>query len=897
MLQNGTVINGVKIEKPHSFSTACNVATQIMAIVASSQYGGQTITLSHLAPFVDVSRQRIRKEVQNEAVENNLNYTEEIISKITESRLKEEIRKSVQLIQYQILTLNSSNGQTPFVSICMYLNEVSDPVTKADLATIIEEVLKQRIQGIKNEVGQWITPAFPKLLYVLEEDNIHPESKYWYLTELAAKCTAKRMVPDYISEKMMKQNKIDKDGNGNCYPCMGAARGDETVSIKIKDQEYDNIPIEDAFYLVKREIQHQDTISGFRCNGYIGQPAKDFQGICGVYKLIHTPTGLYYIGSSKNISRRFIEHRSSFKHKGSLGDNYFIGDYDLNNLRLEILEECDINDLFEKESKYVDFKNKDTNCVNQKDPIKNGNFTPENRGNALEGQKYSAYKNKAYTWVKKVNTPDILIKSSNEYVPIRAIMKNTADSPLEMYEITYANDGEYRSLNITEDHPLHTSRGRVRADDLEIGDELIDAITFETYPVIAIVKTGEKCETFDFETDNDKFDLSGIVSHNCRSFLTPYIEHKVVKDTDHLWDKAVLEGAVPDSENKIHPVNATYKCESFNGAIKDHQVQYLQKLEDGSVDIHLSLSRYYSRFNQGVVTLNLPDIALSSKKNEDKFWKIFEERCELAHRALRIRHERLKGTPSDVAPLLWQYGALARLKKGETIDKLLYNGYSTISLGYAGLWECVYYMTGKKLTEEEGKEFGLKVMRKLNEFTNKWKVAENIDYSLYGTPIESTTQKFSHCLQQRFGIIPGVTDKNYITNSYHVHVTEPIDAFSKLKLESEFQLLSPGGAISYVEVPNMQDNIAAVEAVIQFIYDNIVYAELNTKSDYCQVCGYDGEIKIVEDDNGKLVWECPCCHNRDQSKMNVARRTCGYIGTNFWNQGRTQELAERVLHL
>lgn len=604
MLQNGTVINGVKIEKPHSFSTACNVATQIMAIVASSQYGGQTITLSHLAPFVDVSRQRIRREVQNEVAENGLNCTEEVISKITESRLKEEIRKSVQLIQYQILTLNSSNGQTPFVSICMYLNEVSDPVTKADLATIIEEVLKQRIQGIKNESGHWITPAFPKLLYVLEEDNIHRDSKYWYLTELAARCTAKRMVPDYISEKMMKQNKIDKDGNGNCYPCMG-----------------------------------------------------------------------------------------------------------------------------------------------------------------------------------------------------------------------------------------------------------------------------------------------------CRSFLTPYIEHKVVKDTDHLWDKAISEGAVPDSENKIYPVNMTYKCESFNGAIKNHQVQYLQKLEDGSVDIHLSLSRYYSRFNQGVVTLNLPDIALSSKKSEDKFWKLFEERCELAHRALRIRHERLKGTLSDMAPILWQYGALARLKKGEAIDKLLYNGYSTISLGYAGLWECVYYMTGKKLTEEEGKEFGLRVMQKLNEFTSKWKVAENIDYSLYGTPIESTTQKFAHCLQQRFGIIPGVTDKNYITNSYHVHVTEHIDAFSKLKLESEFQLLSPGGAISYVEVPNMQDNIPAVEAVIQFIYDNIVYAELNTKSDYCQVCGYDGEIKIVEDENGKLVWECPCCHNRDQSKMNVARRTCGYIGTQYWNAGRTQEIKERVLHL
>lgn len=587
MLQNGTVINGVKIETPHSFSTACNVATQIMAIVASNQYGGQTITLSHLAPFVDVSRQRIRKEVQNEALENNLSYTKGIISGITESRLKEEIRKSVQLIQYQILTLNSSNGQTPFVSICMYLNEVDDPQTKADLAMVIEEVLRQRIQGIKNEAGQWITPAFPKLLYVLEEDNIHPDSKYWYLTELAAKCTAKRMVPDYISEKMMKQNKIDKDGNGNCYPCMG-----------------------------------------------------------------------------------------------------------------------------------------------------------------------------------------------------------------------------------------------------------------------------------------------------CRSFLTPYVEHKIVKDNESLWEDCLAGGAKPDEDSRIYPVNMTYKCKSFNGAIKDHQIQYLQKLDDGSVDIHLSLSRYYSRFNQGVVTLNLPDIALSSKKDENKFWKIFEERCELAHKALRIRHERLKGTPSDVAPILWQYGALARLKKGETIDKLLYGGYSTISLGYAGLWETVYYMTGKKLTEDEGREFGLKIMRKLNEYTAKWKATENIDYSLYGTPIESTTQKFAHCLQQRFGIIPGVTDKNFITNSYHIHVNQPIDAFHKLKLESEFQLLSPGGAISYVEIPDLNNNISAVLSVIQYIYDNIIYAELNTRGgDHCEKCGYEGEVQLIKDTSGKYVWECPNCHNRDASTLSVARRTCGYIGT------------------
>lgn len=544
MLQNGTVINDTLIEKPHSFATACNICTQIMAQVASNQYGGQTITLTHLAPFVEVSRQRIRKEVTEELAGIDMDNIDALIEEITNKRVKEEVKRGVQTIQYQVNTLLTSNGQTPFISICMYLNEAKDERTKADLAMIIEEVLKQRIQGTKNEQGVWVTPAFPKLLYFLEEDNIHEGDKYWYLTELAAKCTAKRMVPDYISEKVMLANKIDKNGNGNAYPCMG-----------------------------------------------------------------------------------------------------------------------------------------------------------------------------------------------------------------------------------------------------------------------------------------------------CRSFLTPYVDPETNKP------------------------------------------------------------KFYGRFNQGVVTINLIDVALSSKKNMEKFWKIFDERLELCHRALRIRHERLRGTPSDVAPILWQYGALARLDKGETIDRLLYGGYSTISLGYVGLWETVYYLTGKKLTEEDGKQLGLEIMRFLNKYTAKWKAAENIDYSLYGTPIESTTYKFAKCLQQRFGIIPGVTDKDYVTNSYHVHVTEPIDAFSKLKLESEFQTLSPGGAISYVEVPNMQDNIPAVLSVIKFIYDNIMYAELNTKSDYCQVCGWDGEIKIVTDENGKLVWECPKCGNRDTRKMNVARRTCGYIGTKFWNSGRTEEIKERVLHL
>ena len=543
MLQNGTVISGTMIEKPHSFSTACNIATQIIAQVASNQYGGQSISLTHLAPFVQISREKIRRAVIEEMKDIGVEISEENLSKTVEKRLREEIKKGVQMIQYQVVTLLTTNGQAPFVTVFMYLNETKDEQEKADLAMIIEEVLRQRYQGVKNEDGVWITPAFPKLIYVLEEDNIREDSKYWYLTKLAAKCTAKRMVPDYISEKIMLQNKIDKNGEGHCYTCMG-----------------------------------------------------------------------------------------------------------------------------------------------------------------------------------------------------------------------------------------------------------------------------------------------------CRSFLTPYVDE--------------------------------------NGEPK-----------------------YYGRFNQGVVTVNLVDIGLSAHKDMDKFWKIFDERMELCHRALQCRHERLTGTLSDAAPILWQYGALARLEKGETIDKLLHGGYSTISLGFAGLWECVYSMTGKKLTDPAGEEFGLEVMKKLNEYTAKWKAAEKIDYSLYGTPLESTTYKFSKCLQQRFGIIEGVTDKNYITNSYHIHVTEPIDAFDKLAFEAKFQALSPGGAISYVEVPNMQQNLEAVLQVMKFIYDNIMYAELNTKSDYCQCCGFDGEIQVVEDEDGKLVWKCPKCGNTDQAKMNVARRTCGYIGTQYWNQGRTQEIKERVLHL
>ena len=542
MLQNGTVITGTLIEKPHSFATACNIATQIVAQVASNQYGGQSISLTHLAPFVQVSREKIRASVRAEFDAVSVSVTDDQVNSVAEKRLREEIRRGVQTIQYQVVTLLTTNGQAPFVTVFMYLGEAQNQQEKDDLALIIEETLLQRYQGVKNEQGVWVTPAFPKLIYVLEEDNIHEDSKYWYLTKLAAKCTAKRMVPDYISEKKMLELKVDRNGDGHCYPCMG-----------------------------------------------------------------------------------------------------------------------------------------------------------------------------------------------------------------------------------------------------------------------------------------------------CRSFLTPYVD------------------------------------------------------KDGK-------PKYYGRFNQGVVTVNLPDIALSSGGNVEKFWQIFDERMELCHRALMCRHERLKGTLSDAAPILWQYGACARLKKGQPIDELLYGGYSTISLGYAGLYECVKYMTGKSHTDPSATPFALEIMHRLNDACKKWKEQHNIDFSLYGTPLESTTYKFAKCLQKRFGVIEGITDKGYITNSYHVHVTEPIDAFKKLEFEAQFQHLSPGGAISYVEVPDMQNNLDAVLEVMKFIYDHIIYAELNTKSDYCQVCGWDGEIEIVEED-GKLIWRCPQCGNTDQDKMNVARRTCGYIGTQFWNQGRTQEIKDRVLHL
>ena len=725
MFQNGTVISGTMIERPHSFSTACNIATQIIAQVASNQYGGQSISLTHLAPFVQVSREKIRKTVVEEFSVIGITPTEEQVAKITERRLREEIRKGVQMIQYQVVTLLTSNGQTPFVTVFMYLGEAKNEQKRSDLALIIEETLLQRYQGVKNESGVWVTPAFPKLIYVLEEDNIHEDSKYWYLTKLAAKCTAKRMVPDYISEKKMLELKIDSRGNGNCYPAMGCVDGDEVVTYKYKNHIYT-------------------------------------EGI-----------------------KRMWEHMSDYfpvKHQYcSDNPNLYI---DLNGVEI-----YDQKVGFVKTFRII--RNNSTDWVNVR----------LSGGRAL------------------CCTADHLFTTEN-----RGDVKASELTSKDKISIDYC----YPDIYSTEDFNTDKAKKNNYIPTCKRNRECIA-------DVLDVIPIKKQAFSYDVSTESEHFTVSGIYSHNCRSFLTPYVDE--------------------------------------NGKPK-----------------------YYGRFNQGVVTLNLPDVALSAHGSIEKFWKILDERLELCHRALMCRHERLTGTKSDVAPILWQYGALARLEKGEKIDKLLHGGYSTISLGYAGLWECVYAMTGHKLTDKEGEKFGLEVMQTLNKYCNKWREDEDIHYSLYGTPIESTTYKFARCLQKRFGIVKGVTDKGYITNSYHVHVTEPIDAFTKLEFEAQFQHLSPGGAISYVEVPDMQNNLDAVLEVMKFIYDHIIYAELNTKSDYCQVCGWDGEISIVEED-GKLIWKCPQCGNTDQNKMNVARRTCGYIGTQFWNQGRTQEIKERVLHL
>lgn len=927
MLQNGTVISGTLIEKPHSFSTACNIATQIIAQVASSQYGGQTITLSHLAPFVNISREKIRKEITSELLNSDLKELpketlEEYISETTNKRLAKEIEKGIQTIQYQVITLMTTNGQAPFLSVCMYLDEVPEGQTRDDLALLIEEMLKQRIIGVKNEQGVWITPAFPKLLYVLDEDNVYENSKYYYLTELAAKCTAKRMVPDYISAKKMREYK-----NGDVYPCMGCVDGKEVVAYKYNNNVYvesfermwDRLS---KYFEVGKQLNQTDYFMetpGVKIydqkNGFVDNygviknrnsewlritfsngrtimctPDHPFETIDGrvVYANDLTENDSIEIDktSSFEISDVYVmkENRAWLYGFALCDSTYYDGftasiaasgedeiETNFSNIindeyGLSVKTICrdrgkkgvykDLRVISNCDDEYIKFCIEFIKAFDGKAKI--------NRH--IPNEVFSWSKNARLAFIAGMIDADGCLNTSSKKATIQigsinkelaiqqALLAQTCGMFAKIYHNHYRSDCKDKIRYRVEFTPTEELLKFIKC---EKKTNLSNSILCNTNYSISFnntcsVKTVERIKkdgfSYDVTTASEHFTVSGIYSHNCRSFLT----------TDRFTDTV---GNISNAKN-----------------------------------FDKNKKKYYGRFNQGVVTINLVDVALSSNKNMTDFWRIFDERLELCHKALRIRHERLKGTSSNVAPILWRYGAIARLDKGETIDKLLYDGYSTISLGYAGLYECVKYMTGCSNSDGEGKKLGLEVMQYINDKCNEWKTAENIDYSPYGSPIESTTYKFAKCLKKRFGVIEGITDRNYITNSYHIPVFEKINPFDKLAIESEFQSLSPGGAISYIETSDMGKNIPAVLEVIKYIYDNIMYAELNTKSDYCQVCGYDGEIKII-DENNELIWECPNCHNRDKTKMNVARRTCGYIGVNFWNQGRTQEINERFVHL
>ena len=921
MLQNETCISGTKIERPKSFMTASTVASQIIAQVASSQYGGQTISLAHLAPFVDISRQKILKRLSKEMSDIGIEVTEEKLKELAEKEVRKEVENGCQTLQYQLITLQTTNGQAPFVTVFMYLNEAKNEREKEDLALLIEVMFKQRMLGVKDSSGYYITPAFPKLIYCLQEDNIREDGKYWYLTELAAKCTAKRMVPDYISEKKMLELK------GDVYPSMGCVDGKEVVTYKYNGRIYVeafermwnrlgkyfeiNLQENGKDYVMKTPgVMIYDQCKGFVDNyGIIKNHNSEWLRIsfsngrtitctkdhpfetCDnrvVYAKDLKESDLIAIDKTSDFAPEYtysMKTNRAWLYGFTLCDSTY---YDGIIASIAQDDEQEIKDMFINtiRSEYgldvTDTERHRGVKGNYIDLLVNSDGTNTYRNLRLdlaysfEGKAKNDrhIPNEVFSWTKEaklaflagmidadgyLNTHTkkarIQIGSTNKELAIQQMLLAQSCG---MFAVIYPN--RYRTnrrdkiryrVEFTPTEELLAfiqCEKKVSLHDSILENTNASIVSESTCHITKVEEISEEGFSYDVTTASEHFTVSGLYSHNCRSFLTPD------------------------------------RCSEKVGNIA-HALNY----EEGK-------HKYYGRFNQGVVTINLVDVACSSEGDEDKFWEILEERLNLCHKALRAKHERLLGTPSDVAPIQWQHGALARLKPGEVIDPLLFNGYSTISLGYAGLAECVYFMKHESHTSENGKEFGLKVMQALNDACGKWKAEENIDYSVYGTPLESTTYKFAKCLQKRFGKIPGVTDKNYITNSYHIRVTENINAFDKLTKEAEFQKLSPGGAISYVEVPNMQGNIPAVLAIIKHIYNTILYAELNTKSDQCEACGYNGEIQIVNKD-GKLIWRCPQCGCTDQNKMHVARRTCGYIGTQYWNQGRTQEIAERVLHV
>lgn len=856
MFEHGFMLNSTFIHTPSGFFVACTQATQIAQHVCSQQYGGQTMSWAHIAPFVNKSRIKFIEEVKNQLEEAGISSSEEQIKNIAESRVLDEIKRGVKTVQYQILTLSGTNGQSPFISMAINFEECENKQERDDLLLITEEVFRQRLRGVEDEHGNRVSAIFPKILFFLDEYTTEGGEYFDRLMPLICECENNRMSPDFISTKIQKKLKNNSVG----YPCMGAACGYETVSIKIDDVEYNNIMIKDAFEIIRKYNKKH--------NNSKRPQFSEFKNKCGVYKITHIPTGKYYIGSSKDIRRRICEHRYSTRHYGKLGELYFIDDFDLNNFKYEILKECSVDDLWEEESKFVNLK--DDNCVNHKDPKNNGNFTEINRIKALNGEKYSDYENKAYTWWEDVN--GVYIKSRGEWEVIEKISYNDKDSPLAIYDISYIINGEEKTVSITEDHPLHTKRGRIVACELKEGDIIFDASSYEEYKITSVVRTNKREKTYDFTTSNDMFDLSGIISHNCRSFLT-------------------TEG---------------------------------QYIEDGQ--IKKCNENFYGRHNNGVITINLPYVALEAKKTYNEmlndgleaslnsiFFDKLDEYLEIIYYEGFIQtYNRLKGTKAKVAPILWVWGALAHLDPEDVIDSLITGWRSTYSLGYVGLWETSIAITGKDHVEDS--RFAKSILEFFNKKHEEWHKRlmiegdENsfLNTSSYGTPEENTTEKFANALKRDFDIIKGVNDHGFVTNSYHIIPSyspnkdgRGIDAFRKLEHESQFLSLSTGGAVSYVEIADMEDNLPVIEAVINHMYNTILYAEFNIRKHMCYNCGYSGEIPLVRNEYGKLLYKCPSCGNIDTSKMNILTRACGYVfnAANGAAQGRYEDIYARLLNL
>lgn len=932
MFTNNFAMGDVKIDSAHSFSTACNHLAQITLHVSSSQYGGATYSWASTLYALQKSRETITKRIYDRC---SSFLTEEQMQKFIDEDLKKEITRGIQTFQYQTLTMSSANGQTPFLSVNLCLAEAMTKQEQKDLAMIIEEVLRQRTEGVKDRKGRIISPLFPKLLYwICDGLNVEETDPYYYLNKLAVDCVVKRMQPDILSEKKCREMK-----EGQIIPCMGAVRGDEIVSIKINGEEFHNIKMEDAFELIRKNNKAYH-------NPHVAKLTQ-FKNKCGIYKITHIPSGKYYIGSAKDVRRRLTEHRYSTKHYGKLGELYFINDFDLNNFKYELLEECNIDDLWNIESKYVNLD--DELCVNHKDPRNNGNFIKGTNHSilAMNEKSYSDYKNKAYTWWEDVK--NVYVMSRGEWEVVEKISFNDENSTLKLYEVIFDRNGTNQILHITEDHPLHTKRGRIVACDLEVGDILFDSNTYEEYKITSVKETNEKCRTYDFTTSNDMFDLSGIISHNCRSFLTPYWTKKTYVEKDGKIQHAEMSSILNYGINWeiLDEPNKNYICKSLTPkSIKELWDEVCKKLdrnskESGDIEFAdwkivynylgntariLTVSfdsekneysiktlepKTYGRWNQGVVTINLPYIALKSKLENKDFYEVLDYGLEICRKGLQERHKSIKKIRAENAPILWMNGGLARLNPQDNLDSMLEDDvdYTTISLGYVGLYETCMCLIGKSNTTKEGIKLSKEIMQYMNDKCAEWKKEDKIPYSIYGTPQEATVEKFAKALKKLADgeIIEGVTDHDYITNSYHVNVKERISAFAKLKLEGEYLALSKGGAVSYVECGNnLITNKKAILQLFHYMYENILYSELNFRNEgFCDECGYEGELNFI-DENGKILCQCPKCLNKNQKKLSFFVRLCGYLGqisqginenSMNANQGRLSDIKNRVIHI